>query len=201
MATRRKNAKPATKRAARKAAGPTAQPFDSTSDLAQMQEKLKLLLEENRRLAEELDALKQQSGALERVAADSTSQRTKLESELEASKVRLEAQGQELGEASAQVKTLNAQLRRLSLQARNTAISALTPEEASDLIERTIGAFKSPTLEVRDIDLTLKVATAKIGTEAVLVLPEPGKTDINTIHEIRLKLRNPALSGEVLKPR
>ena len=201
MGTRRKNAKPARKKAAPAKAKATVQPFDATGDLTQLQEKVRLLLEENRRLAEELEALRQQSGALERVAAESTGQRTKLESELGTVKTRFEEQAEKLSEASGQVRTLSAQVKRLSLQARNTAISALTPEEASDLIERTIGSFKSPTLEVRDIDLTLKVATAKIGTEAVLVLPEPGKTDINTIHEIRLKLRNPALSGEVLKPR
>lgn len=210
MSTRGKTVKKAAPKAVKKTAEKSPRPaamdqpvrtFDSTGDLAKLQEQVRLLLEENKRLSDELDQSRQQSGSLERATAEAVAVRAKVEKEIQAIQVKFDAQNAQLAQLTTTNRTLEAQVRRLSVQVRGTDFSPLTPEEASALIQKTVGSFTSGTLQVQDIDLTLKVSTGRLGTEPVLVLPIPGKADASTIHELKLKLRNPALLEEALKPK
>ncbi len=204
MSTRSKPVKKATKKAAKPVAktATAERPIASSntaSDLAQIQEQVRLLLEENKRLSEEIDQSRQQSGSLERATAEAVAARTKVEKEIQSIQVKFDAQTSQLTQLQAANRTLDAQVKRLSVQVRGTDLAPLSPEEASALIQKTVGSFTSGTLQVQDIDLTLKVSTGRLGTEPVLVLPVPGKADASTIHELKLKLRNPAALEEALK--
>jgi len=105
-----------------------------------------------------------------------------LKSKLEAS----EKQSAEIREAN---KALTAQVARLGKQVEKTPLNPLTIEEASVLFDRVIGAFQtSKTLEVKQASLNLKLATAKLGDTAVLLLPDPKSVDPATLHELRIDL-------------
>jgi hypothetical protein len=212
MAAQRKNVKPAAraakkkpakKQAARKPAAKTrltAASFDTTtSDAEKLRAQVLALLEENKRLAEELDACAEQGTAVEKAAADAVRLRTQAEKELAATKTALETQTKKVTELTSRNTTLTQQVKRLSAEVEKQPLHPLTPEEAAGLIERTLGSFRSGTLVVREADLTLKVATAKLGTEAVLVLPEPGAADPATLHELKLSLTRTSLSEEAIK--
>lgn len=204
--TATKAAAAAAKKAVAKLAAPRASvaadavsSFDTATQ--ELEAKVKALLEENRRLGEELAVMKQQSVNVERLAADAVSTRAKVEKELQSVQTKLSAQTTQLAALTSENSTLTAQVKRLNAQVRSTTLSPLSPEEASALIQKTIGGLQTDRFQLADIDLTLKVATAKVGTEPVLVFPQPGSADPNTTHEIKLKLRNPAAIEEALKIR
>lgn len=157
--------------------------------LEQAEKQLAVLAEENRRLAAELDSLESQSKTLERVALEARAAQAVAEKENSRLKTKLEtAQGQ-IAELQQSHKTLSAQVGRLGLQVEKAPLNPLTVEEASQLFDRVLGAFRTTkTLELREASLSLKLATAKLGGTSVLLVPEPTGVDPATLHELKVNL-------------
>jgi hypothetical protein len=157
--------------------------------LEQAEKKLALLAEENRRLAAELESLQKQGPALEKAASDARTGQAASEKAAQGLKSKLENSEKQLAEVQNANKVLIAQVSRLGKQAEKTPLNPLTVEEGSALFDRIIGAFRnSRTLEVKNASLNLKLATAKLGDTAVLLLPDPKSVDPATLHEIRIDL-------------
>ncbi|MEQ8958579.1 MAG: hypothetical protein RLP02_11740, partial [Coleofasciculus sp. C2-GNP5-27] len=86
---------------------------------------------------------------------------------------------------------LQAQVTRLSEQVKQTPLQPLTPEEGSALLDQTFQAFRGiKNYRVVDADITLKLATGKLGDQSVLMFPQPGSVDSSSLHELKLKLRS-----------
>jgi seryl-tRNA synthetase len=157
-------------------------------------EVLEKLIAENRRLGEELQEVQKLAAALERTNAQSIAARDKALKELEDARktaTGLKAQADEL---SASNRRMTAEIARLSRQVERTPLNPLSPEEAAALFDKFIGGMRlSRGLELRDVHLTLKVATGKLGNQAVLLLPEPGAVDPATLHELKFSLRGASL--------
>lgn len=169
--------------------------------LEQAEKQLTLLAAENRKLAAELEGLQNQSLVLEKTAneartelAAAVKESAGLTNKLEIS-VKLSAQVREAN------KVLTAQVARMSKLVEKTPMNSLTIEEGSALFDSLIGAFRnSKTLEVTQASLNLKLATAKLGDTAVLILPDPKSVDPATLHELRIDLstaREVKLASEV----
>lgn len=178
-----------TRKAGKKAApGPPSAPGPMSGEV------LEKLIAENRRLGEELQEVQKLAAALERTNAQSIAARDKALKELEDARktaTGLKAQADEL---SASNRRMTAEIARLSRQVERTPLNPLSPEEAAALFDKFIGGMRlSRGLELRDVHLTLKVATGKLGNQAVLLLPEPGAVDPATLHELKFSLRGASL--------
>lgn len=165
--------------------------------LEQAEKQLALLVAENRRLAAELEGLQNQGLVLEKMARDARAAQAVAEKGVAGLKSKLETSEKQLAEIREANKVLTAQVARLGKQAEKTPLNPLTVEEASALFDRVIGAFQiSKTLEVKQASLSLKLATAKLGDTAVLLLPDPKSVDPATLHEVRIDLTS-AVSAEM----
>lgn len=154
-------------------------------------EQIEGLVRENRTLGETLEGLQAQIKTLENSTQEAVQARQKAEEE--AAKARQEAEEleQKVAELQDSNEQLEARVGRLSSQVEGTPLQPLTPSEGSALFSRTLQALRDVSgFEVRDADLTLKLATARLGGEPVLVLPEPGAVDPATLHEIKLNFRS-----------
>jgi uncharacterized protein YigA (DUF484 family) len=157
--------------------------------LEQAEKQLALLAAENRKLAAELEGLQNQGLALEKAARDARTVQAAAEKDAAGLKSKLETSEKQSVEIRETNKVLTAQVARLGKQVEKTPLNPLTVEEASALFGRVIGAFRtSKTLEVKQASLNLKLATAKIGDTAVLLLPDPKSVDPATLHELRIDL-------------
>jgi hypothetical protein len=155
----------------------------------QAEKQLALLVEENRRLAAELESLQKQGQVLEKAASDARTALAASEKAAAAVKSRLQISEKQLADTQNASKVLTAQVARLGKQADKTPLNPLTIEEGAALFDRVLGAFQtSKTLVVKNASLNLKVATAKLGDTAVLLLPDPKSADPATLHEIRIDL-------------
>jgi uncharacterized protein YigA (DUF484 family) len=164
--------------------------------LEQAEKQLALLAEENRRLAAELESLQKQGPALEKAVSDARTTRAASDKAAAELKSRLETSEKQLAQVQGANKVLTAQVSRLGKLADKTPFNALSIEEGSALFDRVIGAFQtSKTLEVKNASLNLKLATAKLGDTAVLLLPDPKSVDPATLHEIRIDLTVAAGAG------
>jgi len=158
----------------------------------QAEKQLALLAAENRRLAAELEALQNQSVVLEKAARDARAVQTAAEKEAAVVKRKLETLEKQSAEILGANKTLAAQIGRLSKQVEKSPLNPLTVEEGAALFDRVLGAFRtSTTLELKQASLNLKLATAKLGDTAVLVLPDPKSVDPASLHELRIDLTSP----------
>ena len=157
--------------------------------LEQAEKQLALLAAENRRLATELEGLQNQSLVLEKVARDARTVQAAAEKDAAGLKSKLEISEKQSAEFRDANKALTAQVARMGKQVEKTPLNPLTVEEASVLFDRVIGAFRtSKTMEVKQASLNLKLATAKLGDTAVLLLPDPKSVDPATLHELRIDL-------------
>lgn len=200
MSTRKKAAKPA-----KKAAAKTAKAAPMSGEASFSDDKLLLLIEENRRLGEELQAAQRLAAALEKANQQSIAARDKAAKEAEGLKEANTGLTKQVSELTTANKRMTTEITRLSRQVERTPLNPLTAEEAASLIDRFIGGIRTTkTLELRDVDLTLKVATGKFGDQPVLLLAEPGAVKPEALHEIRFSLKGTtaaeALAGGVLDP-
>ena len=162
-------------------------PQDFDADSAR--EQIKALIEENRLLAETLEALQEELKALERATGEAVRARKAAETKAAAT----EQAQREMREKLTDLRRSNRQLENrnklLLLQVEGAKLQPLTAEEVSSLLEKMFEALRAArTFRVRDAEVTLKVATGKLGDELVLILPEPGADiDSATLHEIKLR--------------
>lgn len=154
-------------------------------------EQLEGLIRENRTLAETIEGLREELESLQASLQNALQARQSAEQETEqATQENAELQGtvSELQDSNEQ---LTAQVGRLSAQVEDTPLQPLTTKEASTLLGRTLQELGSVSgFEVRDADITLKVATAKLGEEPVIMVPEPESVDPAILHELRFSLRS-----------
>lgn len=172
--------------------GPTSagSPSGATSD-----DRLQALIAENRKLGEELQEAQKLAAVLEKTNAQSIAARDKALKELDVIKktaAELKAQVEELAASN---RKMTAEIARLTRQVERTPLNPVSPEEAAALFDKFIGGMKlSRTLELRDVNLTLKVATGKLGDQPVLLLPEPGAVDPASLHELKFNLRGTSVA-------
>jgi cell division protein FtsB len=167
--------------------------------LEEAERQLAQLIEENRRLATELEGLQSSGPALEKAAKDAVAARRTAEAERAALKTQFDGAQRQVAELTKTNQTLSAAVKRLDAQVQKTPLNPLTVEEATQMFERVVAPFNSsPTLEVRSVSLNLKLATAKLGDQAVLVVPDPVNANPALLHEIRLDLISKPL--EVAQP-
>lgn len=170
----------------------------------QAEKQLALLAAENRRLAGELEALQNQSVVLEKAASDARTVQAAAEKTAAVLQRKVETMEKESAEIREANKTLTAQVARLGKQVEKSPLNPLTVEEGSALFDRVLGAFRtSTTLELKQASLNLKLATAKLGDTAVLVLPDPKSVDPATLHELRIDLTSAVaaeLPSELVSP-
>lgn len=157
--------------------------------LEQAEKQIAALIEENKKLAAELESLQSTGSVLDRAAKEALAAKTAAEREAATVKSRLEAsqsQNTELTRANA---TLTATLARVNRQVEKAPLNPLTVQEAANLFEGIVAPFKaSATLEVRNVSLNLKLASGKIGDVPVIMVPDPKSVDPALLHEIRLDL-------------
>lgn len=167
-------------------------PSGTTSD-----DRLQALIAENRKLGEELQEAQKLAAVLEKTNAQSIAARDKALKELDVVKktaAELKAQVEELAASN---RKMTAEIARLTRQVERTPLNPVSPEEAAALFDKFIGGMKlSRTLELRDVNLTLKVATGKLGDQTVLLLPEPGAVDPAALHELKFNLRGTSAAAE-----
>jgi hypothetical protein len=157
--------------------------------LEEANKQLALLAEQNRTLAADLESLQNQSLVLEKAARDARAIQAAAEKASAGLKSKLETSETQLAEIREANKVLTAQVARLGKQVEKTPLNPLTIEEGSALFDRVIAAFRtSKTLEVKQASLNLKLATAKLGDTAVLLLPDPKSVDPATLHQITIDL-------------
>ncbi|MCP9470316.1 MAG: DUF4200 domain-containing protein [Nitrospira sp.] len=153
-------------------------------------DRLQALIAENRKLGEELQEAQKLAAALEKTNAQSIAARDKALKEAEVAKRTATELQNKIEELTASNKKMTAEIARLTRQVERTPLNPVSPEEAAALFDKFIGGMKlSRTLELRDVNLTLKVATGKLGNQTVLLLPEPGAVDPASLHELKFNLR------------
>jgi chromosome segregation ATPase len=158
-------------------------------------EQIEGLIRENRTLGETLAGLQEEISSLQERLQEAVQARQRAEGEAAEAQRRIEELQQRADELQTSNQQLEAQVGRLSAQVERTPLQPLTAEEGSLLFNRTLQALSDISgLEVRDADLTLKLATARLGEEPVLVLPEPGAVDPATLHELRFTFRGGGLT-------
>lgn len=157
--------------------------------LEQTEKQIAALVEENKRLAAELEGLQTAGAALEKAARDALTAKTATEKESADAKAKLEAARKQVTELQQSNATLTAQAARLNRQVEKSPLNPLTVEEASVLFEGLVTSFQtSKTLEVRGVTLSLKLGSGKIGDVPVILVPDPKSADPALLHEIRLDL-------------
>jgi seryl-tRNA synthetase len=158
-------------------------------------EQIEGLIRENRTLGETLEGLQEQIRSLQDRLQEAVQARQSAEEAAAEAQRRIEELQRRVTELQDSNQQLEAQVGRLSLQVERTPLQPLTAEEGSVLFNRTLEALGDISgFEVRNADLTLKLATARLGEEPVLVLPEPGAVDPATLHELRFTFRSGGLS-------
>ncbi len=156
---------------------------------------LQELIAENRRLGEEVQQVQKLATALERTNAQSIATRDKAVKELDGVKKTATELKTQVEELMASNRKMTAEIMRLTRQVENTPLNPLSPEEAAVLFDKFIGGMSLlRNLELRDVNLTLKVATGKLGNQAVLLLPEPGSIDPASLHELKFSLRGASIA-------
>ncbi len=179
-----------TRKAVKKAASRAGSPSGPLSD-----DVLQKLVAENRRLGEELQEVQRLASALEKTNTQSIAARDKAVKELDDVKKSATQLKSQVEELTASNRKMTAEIGRLSRQVERTPLNPLSPEEAGALFDKFIGGLRlSRGLELRDVNLTLKVATGKLGNQAVLLLPEPGAVDPATLHELKFSLRGTSVA-------
>lgn len=154
-------------------------------------EQLEGLIRENRTLAETLEGLREELESLQDSLQSALQARQGAEEETEQAKQENTELQQTVAELQNSKEQLEAQVGRLSAQVEDTPLQPLTTKEASTLLDRTLQELSSVSgFEVRDAEITLKVATAKLGEEPVIMIPEPESVDPATLHELRFSLRS-----------
>jgi len=157
--------------------------------LEQAEKQIAALVEENKRLATELEGLQTAASALEKSTKDALAAKTAAEKSVATAATRLEAANRQVAELKSANSVLTAQTSRLNRQVEKAPLNPLTVDEATVLFDGVLKAFRgSPTLEVRNVSLNLKLASAKIGDVPVLLVPEPTSVDPALLHELRLDL-------------
>lgn len=167
--------------------------------LEEAERQIAQLIEENRRLAAELEGQQTSGATLEKAAKEAIAARKTAETERAALKTQLDGAQRQVAELTRTNQTLAATVKRLDAQVQKTPLNPLSIEEATQMFERVVTPFNnSPTLEVRSVSLNLKLATAKLGDQAVLVVPDPVNANPALLHEVRLDLisRPPAVAVE-----
>lgn len=149
------------------------------------------LIKENRLQSESVEALDQEVKSLENKTKDAIQAQEKAEVQVKVTQEEL----QELLKQVAQLQKVNSQLKsqvqRLSKQVEKTPLQPLTPEEGSALLDKTFQAFRNiSNFRVTDANITLRLATGKLGDRSVLVFPEPGAVDPASLHELKLNFRS-----------
>ncbi|HBY60855.1 MAG TPA: hypothetical protein DEH78_13615 [Solibacterales bacterium] len=164
--------------------------------LEQARKRIDALLDENKRLAEELEQTKAQLAAVEKGGAQAAAERDRaLKAAGDLDAAAKEAK-EKLAESTRNNRVLTAQVDRLTKQVGNTPLSPLAPEEASILFDDVLKPFQRFTgFEVAEANLTLKLASAKLGDKAVIVVPQPGSVDPATLHELKVGLRGTRPAG------
>jgi chromosome segregation ATPase len=154
-------------------------------------EQLEGLIRENRTLAETIEGLREELESLRDSLQTALQARQSAEEETEQAKqVNAELQNT-VAELGASNEQLEAQVGRLSAQVEDTPLQPLTTKEASTLLNQTLQELTSVSgFEVRDAEVTLKVATAKLGEEPVFMIPEPESVDPATLHALTFTLRS-----------
>jgi len=173
--------------------------------LEEAKRRIRELIEENRTLGETLHETQAQVASVEKAAKTALQARDKAEKQAEQALKSAEEQQKLAAELRAANRQLTAQAKRLTKQVEKTKLHPLTPEEASGLLQQTLQTFQEGTsFEVREVNLTLKLATAGLGDQPVLVLPEPGAMEAAALHELKISLRGPGGLAEAkpgsLKP-
>ena len=149
------------------------------------------LIRENRTLAETIEGLREELESLQASLQNALQARQSAEQETEQAKQGNEELQGTVAELRDSNEQLTAQVGRLSAQVEDTPLQPLTTKEASTLLDRTLQELSSVSgFEVRDAEITLKVATAKLGEEPVIMIPEPESVDPATLHELRFSLRS-----------
>jgi seryl-tRNA synthetase len=160
-------------------------------------EQIEGLVRENRTLGETLEGLQAEISSLQNSTQEAVQARQRAEEEAAEAQRQVEELQQRVTELQDSNQLLEAQVGRLSLQVERTPLHPLTPKEASGLFDRTLRELGDISgFEVRSADLTLRLATARLGEEPVLVLPEPGAVDPATLHELRFNFRSGGGSPE-----
>ena len=159
-------------------------------DTSSAREQIEGLISENRNLGETLATLQKELESLQNSLQQAVQARQSAEEEAEQANQRSSNLQTTLAELQKSNELLEAQVGRLSLQVENTPLQPLTTQEASTLFDRTLRELSDVSgFEVRNAELTLKLATAKLGEEPVLVLPQPDAVDPATLHELRFSFR------------
>jgi len=162
-------------------------------DTSSAREQIEGLIRENRTLGETLEGLRTEMESLQRSLQDAVQARQRAEEEAAEARQRIEELQKRVEELQRIKDQLEAQVGRLSLQVENTQLQPLTTKEASILFDQTLRELSNVSgFEVRNAELTLKLATAKLGEEPVLVLPQPDAVDPATLHELTFSFRRSA---------
>lgn len=164
-------------------------------DTSSAREQIESLISENRTLGETLATLQKELESLQNRLQEAVQARQSAEREAEQiTQSNKQLQSTVAGLQSSK-EQLEAQVGRLSLQVESTPLQPLTTKEASTLFNQTLQELGDVSgFEVRNAELTLKLATAKLGEEPVLVLPQPDAVDPATLHELTFSFRNVGLS-------
>ncbi|OKH10967.1 hypothetical protein [[Limnothrix rosea] IAM M-220] len=144
------------------------------------------LSEENRQLSEAIANLEQEVNILrKRASGVNTAQKEINSLKRELSDLQKNVTG--LKQQNTQLEAAN---KRLQSQTGETSIKALTPEEGSSLINRTIESLANvKNFKLVDANVKLKLATAKVGEQGTLVFPHPEtKVDPAFLQEIEFKI-------------
>lgn len=158
--------------------------------LEQAKKRIDALLDENKRLAEELEQTKAQLAAVEKGGTQAAAERDRAVKSAGELTVAANEAKEKLADLTKSNRTLAAQVERLTKQVEKTPLSPLSPEEASNLFDDVLKPFQRISgYEVADASLTLKLASAKLGDKAVIVVPQPGSVDPATLHELKVGLR------------
>jgi chromosome segregation ATPase len=160
-------------------------------------EQIEGLIRENRTLGETLASLQKELESLQNSLQQAVQARQSAEEEAEQLRQGYEQLQKTVAELQSSKDQLEAQVGRLSLQVESTPLQPLTTKEASTLFNRTLQELSNVSgFEVRNAELTLKLATAKLGEEPVLVLPQPDAVDPATLHELTFSFRSGASLSE-----
>jgi len=169
--------------------------------LEEAEKQIAALIEENKRLAAELEGTQTTGATLEKATREALAAKNSAEKEAAGAKAQLETIHKQVADLRQTNATLTAQAARLNRQVEKSPLNPLTVEEASALFERIVAPFRaSPTLELRDVSLTLKLASGKIGDVPVILVPDPKSADPALLHEIKLDLTSRADVKSVAVP-
>jgi hypothetical protein len=147
------------------------------------------LIEENRRLAAELEGLREQAAGIAKAVRGAQAGQAAAAKEAGALRSQLAAAKARVTELEASRRVLNAEAARLRLDPKRNPPGHVTPEEASVLLDNLIAPFRAAEgFAVRNVDLTLRLGAARVGNQTVLVIPPPGAADAGIVQEVKISL-------------